>query len=86
MQGLIRIAVEAQIPVEAILGHDDLHHEGFDDTLRHILTFIPAGVLFQRVLEDSKLLGISRQRSWHWNINYMPRKILRMPPPNIRRI
>ena len=28
VQGLIRAAVEPQIPVKAVLGHHDLHHEG----------------------------------------------------------
>ena len=28
VQGLIRAAIKVQIPVKAVLGHHDLHHEG----------------------------------------------------------
>ena len=58
VQGLIRAAVEPQIPVEAVLGYHDPGDEGFHHTFGHILSFVTVGVLLQRILEDGQLLGV----------------------------
>lgn len=58
VQGLIRVAIEPQVPVEAVLGYHDPGDECFHHTFGHILSFVTMGVLLQRVLEDSQLLGV----------------------------
>ena len=58
MQGLIRVAVEPQIPVETILGYHDFDYEGFDHRFGYILPLVDVGVLFQGVLKDGELSGL----------------------------
>ena len=58
VQRLVRVSVEPQIPVEAVLGHHDFDYEGFDDRLWDILPLIPVGVLFQSVLENSEFFRV----------------------------
>ena len=58
VQRLVRVAVEAKIPVKSVLGHHDFDYKGFDDGYGHILTFIPVDVLFQCVLENGKLFRV----------------------------
>lgn len=58
VERLIGVAVEAKIPVEAVLGGYDPGDEGFHHTVGNVLTFITVGVLPEGILEDGELLGV----------------------------
>ena len=61
VQRLVRVAVEPQVPVEAVLGCQDLHHKGLDHRLRHILPLVEVRVPFQGILQDGELLGVNSE-------------------------
>ena len=80
VQRLVRVAVEAQIPVKSVLEYHDLHHEGFNHRLWYILPFIPVGVLFQCVLENGELFRVVH----HFRRSSLPQTVVRGFLPFIR--
>ena len=55
---LVRVAVEPQIPVEAVLGDKNLGDKGFHYTFGDVFAFVTVGVLFQCILENGQLFSV----------------------------
>ena len=52
MQRLVRIAIDANIPVKSVFLDHDFAKVSFDDGFRNILAFFRAGILREGILQD----------------------------------
>ena len=58
VEGVIGVAIEAKIPVEAVLGGHNPGDEGFHHTVGNVLSSITVGVLPEGVLQYRQLFGV----------------------------
>ena len=56
VQRLVRIAIDANIPVKTIFPDHDFAKVSFDDRFRNILAFFRAGILREGILQNRELL------------------------------